>query len=131
MKYVFRVKLIPLPLTLLEWEKAARGVDGREYVWGGEYSENYACVSSSSDRPRQLPSVVASFPMDRSVYGVYDLAGNVRELVTNPGGTQYYTAKGSSFKLSQRFARAAAHSYAFDFSDTGFRCAVDLPPSSK
>jgi len=114
--------------TALEWEKAARGVDGRDYVWGSEYFDNHACVSSDSSAVvRSVPVTAASYPLDKSVYGVYDMTGNARELVTNPGSRQYYTAKGGSFKLSQRFARAAAHSYNFDLSDTGFRCVVDLP----
>jgi len=111
--------------TALEWEKAARGVDGREYVWGNDYYPNYACINQLDQAaPGNLPSDIGSYPTDCSVYGVYDLTGNARELVTNPGSWQYYTVKGSSFNLSQRFARAAAHAYASNLSDVGFRCVV-------
>ena len=108
--------------TALEWEKAARGVDGREYVWGDDFKKDYACVDN-----RTYPEAVGSYPKDRSIYGVYDLTGNARELVINPGGAQYYTAKGSSFRFAQRFARLAAHVYASNLSDVGFRCVVAIP----
>ena len=112
--------------TALEWEKAARGVDGREYVWGNEYQPNFACINQlDQTAPGNMPSDIGSFAEDCSVYGVYDLTGNARELVINPGAWQYYTVKGSSFNLSQRFARAAAHAYASNLSDVGFRCVVE------
>lgn len=113
--------------TALEWEKAARGVDGREYVWGNDYQYNRACVSGSNkDEIKNHPVSSGSYPEDRSVYGVFDMTGNVRELVTNPGSWQYYTAKGSSFRYSQRFSRVTSQAYASNLSDVGFRCAVEL-----
>ena len=113
--------------TSLEWEKAARGVDGREYVWGNEFRSNYAHVNRRGVQEQgNMPVEVGSFPRDVSVYGVYDLTGNARELVTNPGGWIYYTGKGASFKFSQRFARAAAHAYTTQLSDVGFRCVVEI-----
>ena len=118
--------------TALEWEKAARGVDGREYVWGNDYKYNRACVSGrNKDEMKSHPVSSGSYPEDRSVYGVMDMTGNVRELVTNPGSWQYYTAKGSSFRYSQRFARTASQAYASNLSDVGFRCAVELPAKDK
>ena len=114
--------------TALEWEKAARGVDGREYVWGNDYTPDLACINGpGTSVPRKHPEVSGSYPQDRSVYGVYDMTGNVRELVRNPASWQRYTAKGSSFRYSQRFARVATHAYASNLSDLGFRCAVELP----
>ena len=114
--------------TALEWEKAARGVDGREYVWGNNYNANYACVSSNADGGRKnQPVSCGSYPMDCSVYGAYDMTGNVRELVTNIDSWQHFTAKGSSFRYSQRFARVANQAYASNLSDVGFRCVVELP----
>ena len=113
--------------TALEWEKAARGVDGREYVWGNHYQENFACINKYNQAYRgNLPVEVATFPKDCSVYGVSDLAGNARELVTNPGSEQYYTVKGGSFNYSRRFARAASNAYVTNLSDVGFRCVVEI-----
>ena len=112
--------------TALEWEKAARGVDGRDYVWGNEYHDDYARVNRSGQfSADNRPAAVGTYPYDCSVYGIFDLTGNARELVTNPGNVQYYSVKGSSFNLSQRFARASAHAYASNLSDVGFRCVVE------
>jgi formylglycine-generating enzyme required for sulfatase activity len=114
--------------TALEWEKAARGVDGREYVWGNTFRKNAACLNAQDQLSNgDIPAEVGTHPEDRSVYGIYDMTGNARELVSNPGGWQYYTVKGSSFNLSESFARLAAHAYAFNLSDVGFRCAVSAP----
>ena len=114
--------------TALEWEKAARGVDGREYVWGNTFQKDAACLNTlDQTAPGNIPAEVGTHPEDCSVYGIYDMTGNARELVTNPGGWQYYTVKGSSFNLSESFARLAAHAYAFNPSDVGFRCAVSAP----
>jgi len=62
----------------LEWEKAARGVDGRGYPWGDKFDPSWCCVLKSH-RGRPRPAVVGSFPVDESVYGVRGMAGNVRD----------------------------------------------------
>lgn len=62
----------------LEWEKAARGVDGRYYPWGDWLDPSWSCVLESH-RIRPLPATVETFPVDESVYGARDLAGNTRE----------------------------------------------------
>ncbi len=62
----------------LEWEKAARGVDGRTFPWGDAIDPSWACVSQSHQGAR-LPAVVDSFPVDRSVYGLRGMGGNVRD----------------------------------------------------
>lgn len=59
----------------LEWEKAARGVDGREYPWGDFIDTSWACCADGQ-RERPLPSVVTGYPVDESPYGVRGMGGN-------------------------------------------------------
>ncbi|MDP6933057.1 MAG: formylglycine-generating enzyme family protein, partial [Myxococcota bacterium] len=66
-----------LPMDL-EWEKAARGVDGRRFPWGDRFDPSRCCMASSQEG-RMLPAVVDSFPVDESPYGVRGMAGNVRD----------------------------------------------------
>jgi hypothetical protein len=60
--------------TALEWEKAARGTDGRKFPWGNEFDP-----SRASHRRRSTVSVHAFSPAGDSPYGVADMVGNVRE----------------------------------------------------
>lgn len=62
----------------LEWEKAARGVDGRLFPWGDFHDPSWCCMRES--RPgRPLPAVIGSHEEDQSPYGVREMAGNVRD----------------------------------------------------
>jgi len=62
----------------LEWEKAARGVDGRRYPWGHHLDPTFCCTWTS--RPgRSLPESVHRYPVDCSPYGVRGMAGNIRD----------------------------------------------------
>lgn len=63
----------------LEWEKAARGVDGRAFPWGRRFYYLFAKGKRSREGVSHL-EVVGSFPQDESVYGVRDMAGSVLEL---------------------------------------------------
>lgn len=58
-----------------EWEKAARGTDGRIYPWGNTFEANRGNVGGSHSE--RMP--VGSFPEGASPYGVEDLIGNVWE----------------------------------------------------
>ncbi|MCA9567733.1 MAG: SUMF1/EgtB/PvdO family nonheme iron enzyme [Myxococcales bacterium] len=62
----------------LEWEKAARGVDGRLFPWGDHFDASWACLEDSH-QGRACVQPVQSFPGDESPYGVRGLAGNVRD----------------------------------------------------
>ncbi len=62
----------------LEWEKAARGVDGRLYPWGDRFFPGWCCMQTSHEG-RRLPRRVDSFPVDESPYGVRGVAGNMRQ----------------------------------------------------
>ncbi|WP_438037298.1 SUMF1/EgtB/PvdO family nonheme iron enzyme [Sorangium sp. So ce204] len=62
----------------LEWEKAARGVDGRFMPWGDQIEPTWACVSGSHPERKRVMSV-HEYPTDVSPYGVRGMAGNVRD----------------------------------------------------
>ncbi|MEZ4337823.1 MAG: bifunctional serine/threonine-protein kinase/formylglycine-generating enzyme family protein [Sandaracinaceae bacterium] len=61
-----------------EWEKAARGVDGRFFPWGDHLDPAQCCVRASH-AGRPMPARVDAYPGDVSVYGVRGLGGNVRD----------------------------------------------------
>jgi formylglycine-generating enzyme required for sulfatase activity len=62
----------------LEWEKGARGVDGRFFPWGDGFDPSWCCIRASH-QGRRLPAEVGRYPVDESVYGARDLAGNMRD----------------------------------------------------
>ncbi len=66
----------------LEWEKAARGVDGRWYPWGNHFDPSWCCTGESS-QGRPLPAQVDTFPVDWSPFGVRGMAGNARDWIEN------------------------------------------------
>ncbi len=59
----------------LEWEKAARGVDGRYLPWGDLMDGVWACVRASR-AGKPLPATIDEFETDESPYGVRGMAGN-------------------------------------------------------
>ena len=70
--------------TEAQWEMAARSTDGRRYPWGDESAK------WSKTRVYHQIDQVMTFPEDRSVYGVFDLAGNALEWTRDWYDPKYY-----------------------------------------
>ena len=130
--------------TEAQWEKAARGTDGRLFPWGNKYQKGWANVGV--DGAKELVAG-GSYPKDVSPYHVFDLAGNVMEWTMSwyqvyPGNSYQFKKFGKEFKVlrGNGFQRGGhyfleAYRYAFYrtearpeeyFENVGFRCVLPV-----
>ncbi len=129
--------------TEAQWEKAARGNDGRIFPWGNEIDYKYA----NFDQIIRDTTMVSQYEKGKSPYGVYDLAGNTLEWVYDWYSETYYQISPSSNAMGpdQGDGRAVRGGSWFDkdqirsawrdgwetFNNrdgVGFRCAMSVNP---
>jgi iron(II)-dependent oxidoreductase len=71
----------------MEWEKGARGSDGRLYPWGDKWDPT-RCNTAEGEIDKFTP--VDTYPEGASPYGLLDMAGNVWEWTLSLWGTDWY-----------------------------------------
>jgi formylglycine-generating enzyme required for sulfatase activity len=110
--------------TEIEWERAARGTDGREYPWGGPFDQE-RCNTQESGIGQTTR--VTRYPNGVSPVGCYDMAGNVWEWTVDwyDGSEKAKVLRGGSWINIRAFARCAdRYSNLPDvrYDVLGFRC---------
>jgi serine/threonine-protein kinase len=118
-----------------EWEKAARGTDGREFPWGaasacdranwGNFDGEGPCATQNPG----FPVAVGRYPAGASPYGALDMAGNVWEWVADrydDDPTRRVVRGGSccSYFVAPRAPNRNAWAPEYRDADLGFRCAA-------
>jgi serine/threonine protein phosphatase PrpC/formylglycine-generating enzyme required for sulfatase activity len=114
--------------TQQEWEKAARGADGRLYPWGDDWNEADAVYQGNVQMsgPYPVPDPVDARPTGASPYGALNMAGNLLEWTADEN-----VARGGSYMDVPEYLQVP---HIFDtflegqgLAINGVRCAMDAP----
>jgi formylglycine-generating enzyme required for sulfatase activity len=115
-----------------EWEKAARGADGREYSWGDQAPTPELCNFNMHEKG--TTPVGRYSPQGDSPYGCADMAGNVWQWTASQDESGGRVLRGGGWSHPGEFMRAALrsiHDPEERYDTDGFRCAADAPPDGQ